>query len=215
MPNLSKWVKVQMKIGTLGTAVPISAITKAAPPVVSYTGTDPVNGDYLALTSIQGMYQVADRVFRAANVNGAGNTLELEGQDSTAYDTFTSGNFQPITFSNNLQTIIDPGASGGEFSFLDITTVHDAVQRQAPNIASPIVMNMQSQWDPSDTALAAVLTASEAQTLRALQIIFANAYKVVMLGYLGATLIPTGSQGQLVTTPLVFTAAGRNTNYTT
>jgi hypothetical protein len=53
-------------------------------------------------------------VFRIANVNGAGNTFELEGVDSTNYDTFTSGTFQVITFGNNFGTIREVSASGGE-----------------------------------------------------------------------------------------------------
>jgi len=215
MPSLSKWVKVNMKLGTLGTAVPISGITLASPAVVSYTGTDPTDGNYLAMTSIQGMDAIADRIFRADNTNGAGDTTELEGVDSTAFDAFVSGNFQPITFGNTLQTIIDPGAGGGVFDFIDTSVVHKGIKTQIPNMADPVIFNMRSQWDPGDAALAALAAASEAQTLRALLLTFGNGYKTLALGYVGATLVPTGSVGTLVETPVVFTAAGLITNYTT
>ena len=65
--------------------------------------TDPVNGDFVVLTVV-GMHQVNGRVFRVANVNGAGNTFELEGENTTAYDTFTSGTAEVITFGTTAAT---------------------------------------------------------------------------------------------------------------
>jgi hypothetical protein len=86
-----KWSKVQVAIqSALAAAISITAITKANPGVATYSGVDPVNGDY-AILRVQGMHQLNKRVVRFANVNGAGNTVELEGIDTTLFDTFTSG----------------------------------------------------------------------------------------------------------------------------
>ena len=63
------WSNVGVDVQTaLGSAITISAISKASTGVVSYTGTDPTNGDYV-LIAANGMTQVNDRIFRVANVN--------------------------------------------------------------------------------------------------------------------------------------------------
>lgn len=212
---VSKWSNVAVAIGTLGSAQVVSGITKNNPGVSTYVGTDPSNGDYLAYTDILGMYQVNNRIFRVANVNTGANTHELEGENTTSYDTFSSGNLQPITFSTTMSTAVSVSASGGDFDFIDTTTIHDIVRTQIPNIANALTYSFDCQWSPADTALAALFAASTAQSLRALRVTFSNSYKFLLLGYVGCSLAPTGSAGELVKTPVVFTAFGRPTFYTT
>jgi len=212
---VSKWAGVTVAIGTLGTEQVVSAITKAATGVMTYVGTDPSNGDYLALTSILGMHQVNNRIFRGANVNAGGKTIELEGEATTAYETFASGNMQPITWGTTLSTVVGSSASGGDFDFLDTTTIHDVVRTQIPNIANAMSYSLDMQWDPSNAAMANLFSYSTAQTLLAARFTFANSYKFLLLGYIGFTGAPTGSAGELVKTPAVFTAYGRPTYYTT
>ena len=66
-----KWSKVQVAIqSALAAAISITAITKANPGVATYSGADPVNGDY-AILKVQGMHQLNKKVVRFANVNGA------------------------------------------------------------------------------------------------------------------------------------------------
>ncbi len=215
MATPSKWSNVAVAIGTLGSGQTISAISKASTGVMTYVGSDPSNGDYLALTSVLGMYQVNNRIFRGANVNAGSNTIELEGEATTNYDTFSSGNMQPVTFGTTMSNAVSVSASGGDFDFIDTTTIHDLVRSQIPNIANPVTFSFDCFWDPSDTALAALFSASTAQSLRALRVTFANSYKFLLLGYVGCAMTPTGSAGELVKTPVVFTAFGRPTNYTT
>ena len=77
--SIKTWSNVQVAIqSALGTALTVSAISKASPGVVTYTGTDPSNGDY-HLLEVQGMTQINNRVVRVANVNGGSNTYEAEG----------------------------------------------------------------------------------------------------------------------------------------
>ena len=74
------------------TAQNITAITKANPAVVTYSGSDTyANGDRVAITGVLGMGQVNNREFTVANVNTGANTFELSGVNSTGYDTYTSG----------------------------------------------------------------------------------------------------------------------------
>ena len=77
--------------------VTITAITAANPPVVTYTGTDPSNGDRIYIESVAGMTEVNNHYYAIADVNTGSNTLELQDPDlltdidGSAYTAYTSG----------------------------------------------------------------------------------------------------------------------------
>lgn len=193
----------------------IVGITKANPAVVTYSGTDSyANGDYVLLT-VQGMSQVDGRIFRVANVSVGSDTFELEGCNSTTFDTFTSGTVEELTFGTTLTVAANVSVSGGDFQFIDVTTIHDTIQKQIPGNASPTTFSLDCQWQPDDTGLIALKAASDAKAQKAVRITFANGYKYLVTGYVGCTLSPTGSAQQVVSTPVVITAYGRPTTYAT
>lgn len=211
MANVSLWTKVAVDVqSALATAVTISGITQANPAVVTHAGTSPVNGDYVVL-DVEGMSDVDGRVFRVANVTAT--TFELEGCDSSAFDAFSSGDFQVITFGTSMTTATGLQASGGDFDFIDVTTIHDNIRKQVPGVASPAVYSFESLWDVADGALAAFKNASDNQALRAVRFTFANGQKVVFNGYIGATLLPVGNAQDKVTTSVVVTMFGRPSVY--
>jgi hypothetical protein len=79
------------------TAQNITAISKANPAVLTYSGTDSyANGERVYVTGVVGMTQVNNREFKVANVNAGANTFELQDSGSSnvnslAYDTYSSG----------------------------------------------------------------------------------------------------------------------------
>lgn len=75
----------------LETALTITGITQGNPGVVSYTGSDPSNGDHVWIIDVVGMTQVNRRRFTVANVNGGANTFELSGISTLAYSAYVSG----------------------------------------------------------------------------------------------------------------------------
>jgi hypothetical protein len=211
MTTVVKWSGVQVAIqSALAAADTISAITKANPGVVTATAHGLNNGDYVKLT-VQGMYQVDSRVFRVANKTT--DTFELEGENTTAYDTFTSGSAEAITFGTTMTTAVGLQASGGDFDFIDVTTIHDNVKKQVPGAAAAGVYTFDNLWDPSDTALAALKAASDNQAQRCIRFTFAGGQKVLFTSYIGCTLLPTGNAQDKVTTPLTATMFGRPTIY--
>lgn len=215
MAQVTKWSGVAVAVqSALATALVVSAISKASTGVVTYSGSDPANGAYV-LIKAEGMHQVNNRVFRVANVNGAGDTFELEGENTTGYDTFVSGTAEVITFGTSAASFTSVSASGGDFEFIDVTTIHDNVRKQIPGVASPATYTFESFWDPADPALAALKAASDNQAQRAFRLTFPNGYKLVGTGYIGATLLPTGNAQDKVVTSVVITLFGRPTLYTT
>lgn len=211
--SIKTWSNVQVAIqSALGTALTVSAISKASPGVVTYTGTDPSNGDY-HLLEVQGMTQINNRVVRVANVNGGSNTYEAEGINTTSYDTFSSGSSTPITFGTTLSVVRNMTSSGGDFDMIDKTTIHDLARSQIPGAANAIVFNMECFWDPSDAGLAALAAASDIKAKRAVRITFADGSKYLFNGYVACAMAPQGSAQDLVTTPVTITVDGRGTFY--
>ena len=67
----------------------ITAITKANPAVVTSNSHGYSNGDHVWINSVGGMTRLNGRRFTVANKTT--NTFELSGENSTNYDSYTSG----------------------------------------------------------------------------------------------------------------------------
>jgi hypothetical protein len=168
------------------------------------------NGDYVYL-SIQGMWQLDGRVVRVASA--ATDTFVAEGVDSTDYDAATGGNVYKLTFGTTLSTGTNITASGGEPEFADSSTIHDAVRQRAPVLSTPHTFGMESIWDPADAGLVALKNASDALGNLAVKFTFSNGRIFVFEGYIFCPMVPTGSFGELVKTPLSIESKGRFTTY--
>lgn len=211
MATATKWSNISIAIqSALAAADTITGITKANPGVVSSASHGMTSGAY-AVLSVQGMHQLDGRVIRVDNE--AAGTWELEGVDTTSFDTFSSGSSQEITFGTSLTAALSVTASGGDFDFTDVTTIHDTVKKQQPGLANPATFQFECIWDVSDAGLVALKAASDAQAQRAIKFTFANGQILVFNGYVGCTLLPTGNAQEVVKTSVVITMYGRPTVY--
>lgn len=205
------WSGVAVDIqSALATAVSITGITKANPGVVSHAGSDPSDGDYVLLLA-NGMNQVDNRVFRVANA--AAGSFELEGEDTTDYDTFTSGTFAVITFGTSMSTITDVSPSGGDAIKENVTTIHNRQQIEVPVLTGALDFSMTSKFSPGDAALAALKSASDKLEQRAVKFKFGSGAIFVFYGYVSFAFVPTGSAQGLVTSPLSFSVSAPVTVY--
>jgi hypothetical protein len=211
MANITKWSNVAVAVqSALAAADTVTGITKANPGVATAVAHGFLNGDYVVL-SISGMHQLDSRVVRVANKTN--DTFELEGVDTTLFDTFSSGTAELITFGTTLATATSISASGGDFDFIDVTTIHDNVKKQIPGLANSATFTFENIWDVADAGLVALKSASDSQAKRAVRITFANSQKLVFTGYIGASLIPTGSAQEVVKTSVVVTMFGKPSVY--
>lgn len=212
MANVVKWSKVAVAIqSALSSEATITAITKANPAVVTANGHSFATGDFIRLTNVVGMFQVDARVFRISAVSS--NSFALEGEDATLYDTFTSGTAAAVTFGTSMQTATGLTAAGGDFDFIDVTTIHDNIRKQVPGLAAPATYTFELLWDPSDAAELAMKLASDNQAQRAVKFTFAAGQILTFNGYIGATLLPAGNAQDKVVTSAVVTMFGRPTIY--
>lgn len=212
MPTARKWSNVAVAMqSALAAAKTITAITKASPGVASSVAHGYSNGDYVVLM-VQGMHQLNGRVARVANV--AADTFELEGIDTSAFDTFSSGTAEEITFGTSITTATTLSASGGDFDFIDTTTIHGNAKTQMPGLPNPATYQFENIWDVSDAGLVAMKAASDAQAMRAFKFTFGTGGQImVFTGYVGASLLPGGSAQQMVTTGTVITMFGAPSYY--
>ena len=214
MADVTRWIKVAVAMqSALGANKTITGITKANPGVVTSTSHGISNGAYTVFTMTSGMPQLNDRVVRVANQ--AANTWELEGLDTTNYDTFTSGYANEITFGTSFTSLMEAAPSGGEQQFITYRLLHDDVENQVPSVKSAQVYTFRSLWDPADAALAAAEVAADAAVKRAIRFTFSNSKKYVFNGYVGMTFQPQGSAGELVECTLTITGQGRGKAYAT
>lgn len=206
--SYSFWSNVGVDVQTaLGTPLVVTAISKANPAVVDYTGTDPANGDIVKF-DVTGMTQMHKRVGRVANVNVSANTFEIEDENSTNYSDFVSGTATPVTLGVSMTTVQDVNSSGGEPEYKDISTIHDQIRREVPTVVSAFNLAFGCLWDMTDAAHIALRTATLELTERVMRIRFSNG--VVMLGnaYVSAVGVPNGSAQDVVKTNVAFTMQG-------
>lgn len=209
-PIAWKNVAVSMQ-SAIGSDITITAITKANPGVVTATAHGLSDGDIVYL-EINGMYQLNEKVVRVANKTT--DTFELEGVNTTDFDTFTSGTAREITFGTSVVTARSLSASGGDFGFIDTTTIHDNVQKQMPGLPNAISYQFENIWDASDTGLLAMKAASDIQAKRAFKFQFGTGGKIIYFsGYVGCSMLPGGQAQNLVTTNTVITMNGTPTYY--
>jgi hypothetical protein len=186
----------------LGVAKTITAITKAAPGVVTATH-DFINGDYVVLT-VQGMQQLDGKVYRVVNVSTT-VSFQLEdvnggtGISTVSFDTFASGTAQKITFGTSLTTVAEITMTGGDFSKVDSTVIHGNVKRERPGVASAVSIDIKHNWDITDAGQLAMRVASDAQTQLAMKITFGTGGNIMVFsGYVGYVGLPTGAFGDVI-----------------
>lgn len=195
----------------IGTAITITAVSKANPAVASSVAHGLANGDFIYLEA-QGMRQINQRVVRVSAV--AADVFTLEGVDSTDYDTFTSGTAKELTFGHSISSATTVSASGGEFDMIDTTTIHDSQKSEVPGLPSAISYEMDHKWDSADSGQIAMKAASDVQGVRAFKFQFGTGGKIlVFAGYVGFTGAPGGSAQALVTCRSVVTTLGTATYY--
>jgi hypothetical protein len=200
----------------LGAAKTISAIAVGATATVTATH-DFSAGDFVVF-DVLGMSQLNGRVFRVLSVSTTVSFV-IEGTggaslDTTGFSAFTSGTCNKITFGTSITTATSMSASGGDFDFIDTTTIHDLVKTQTPGTANPLSYSFDNIWDAADAGQIAMKAASDAQAKRAMKFTFGSGGPIMVFnGYVGFTGAPTGSAQDKVIAPAVITAFGTPTYY--
>lgn len=210
---MAKWLGVSVSVESAKAgAKTITAVTKANPAVASSTTHGYSDGDYV-LISAQGMSEIDGIIVRVAGKTT--DTFQLEGINSTDYDTFTSGTAEKLTFGTSLTSATNVNASGGEVDLVDESTIHDLVRSASPGLASFQTFNFECKWDPADAGLVALNAEWRSQSELGVHIAWPDGKRYLCRGYVAAPMNPTGAFNEVVKTPVTITQTGYGTAYST
>lgn len=209
MSQVKYWTNqtVQMQ-SAIAAAQTITGITKASPGVITTSGTLPTNGSYVLL-EVAGMRQLNNRVFKVSGATGS--TFNI-GQDTTLFDTFTTGTFKVVTLGLAFDSIRDLQSSGGDPVFEDTTSIHDAEDLQDIVSSSPQSITGTHNWAPTEPALVAMNQAFIARQPRAFRFGDPDGAEYLFYATVVAPLQPTVS-GKKKVTPLAWSLKATGTSY--
>lgn len=201
---------------TYGAGFTVSAITNANPAVATLSASHGVIvNDIIELTS--GWDLANGRLFRVSVV--ATNDVTLEGFDASSTTLYPAasgaGTGREITAWTTISQIKEFSTSGGDLQFADTTTITDKIQKQVPTTRSPVQFDFTVFDDPSLGWYSTVRTASEANALTGMRIIFPDSSRILGNGYYSLQTTPDISVNQPVTAKLGFSAYAVPTRYST
>jgi hypothetical protein len=120
---------VRIEVGkTEGTAKTVTAVSKANPGVATATAHGLLDGSVGYFNNVVGMNEVDGLAVRLKDK--ATDTFKLEGVDTTAFGTFTSGSFVPVTAWATLSRAAGYSVSGGDAEKLDDTCLLDSIKQE-------------------------------------------------------------------------------------
>jgi hypothetical protein len=162
---------------TLDSALTVTAVTKASPGVATSAAHGLSNGDIVVFTVAGGMVQLDGQAVRVANV--ATNTFELEGLDTTDYDTFTAGTCQQVTAFQTLSSAQNVTMPNPAPNKIDITTLIDKQKQYAYGLSDAPDGSITGLFNPTGTAEGLIRTATKGNDEMVMKIVFASGLTAV------------------------------------
>lgn len=211
--NINSGLQLHMQ-SAIAAAKTISAITLAAPGVVSSTAHGYSNGD-VVLLEVQGMVEVNGNLYKVVNV--ATDSFQLEGPDgatgidTSGFNAFSSGTAKKITFGTSIPGVQDFSPSGGDIKTTDTSTVNDLRDTEAVTGVTAMSYDLEMQWDPANVAQQAMLTAFQSLANRAFRIVWPSGAYAMWYGTVGYNAAPRGGKGNVTTAPAKITMLGQVT----
>src|SRR5882757_2127371 len=141
--------KVEVQ-STLGSALTVTAVTKANPGVVTSTAHGLSNGAVVVFTVAGGMVQLDGQAVRVANVTT--NTFELESLATTLFDTWTAGTCKSVTAFSTLSSAQDVSMPNPAPAKIDITTLIDISKQYAFGLPDAPDGSITGLFQPGGTA---------------------------------------------------------------
>lgn len=193
-------------------AVPVTALSNAAPPVATATNTF-VAGDIVVLTS--GWSRFNNKLARV--LAPSGTSFEYEGFDSTLTSIYPpgggAGSAAKVTGWTQLQQIINSQSSGGDQQFLTYQPLEADTQFRIPTIKNPFDMQLEIGDDPTLAGYQLASAANDDRLPRAVKIILADGTPFYYYCYISLNRIPTMTVNQLMSVKLTISMLNEPTRY--
>jgi hypothetical protein len=202
--------ELQSTLSSASAAVADAGITQALPGVVSLTAHGYSNGDYLVVTSTNGMTQLDGQAVRVANKTT--DTFELEGLDTTNFSPAIAGGttFKKVTAFSTLSNATNVTMPDGNPTKLDATPLTEPFNKRylfgLPDAPDGKITTM---YDPAVGAVALVKAASIAHTTLVMRLTWADGRKTLVNAFWSGGQGFTASQNTVVTADISFTPQGQ------
>lgn len=168
-------IKILVSFDAQSPSIAISAVTKANPAVVTYTGADLiVDGDVITVYGVGGMTELNGNVYVVDNVNTGANTLELFEVDSTGYGTYTSGGHFDIGVFSNFCELTNYNRQGGSSPEITATTVCSTAQEYELGLPDFGTTQLSFNFAPSTTVQGALHAFYLSGAVMAVKVILPN-----------------------------------------
>lgn len=179
--SVPKGRKTRVEIAsTYATAIVLSGITNASPPVLTATAHGLLNGALGYISLVSGMEQLQGQ---AISVDApAANSFAAEGVDSTNFGVFVSASIVPVASFLTLSQSTSYSIGGGAGSQIDTTTLLDEFdQSQTGNLAAQTVQ-VSGFSDFQLPAMQKLRTAAINQALTVFRLTLENGERRVFCG---------------------------------
>ncbi|MCQ0168430.1 phage tail protein [Pseudomonas sp. S12(2018)] len=198
---------------TLGTAIPFTAISNAAPPVLTAEDHGLDTQDVVLIDS--GWAKLTDRAARVANA--LTDSFALGGVSTADVDTFTPGaglgSVIPVTDWVQISKVTGFTPSGGEQQFLTVGYLEDDDDRQMPTNRNPISLAIVVEDQPTAAYVGAVEGFDETKELTVVRLKLRNGDQILYPGYVSITTTPTMERNNLMTRTISVGLSGRPLRY--
>ncbi|WP_157755088.1 phage tail protein [Variovorax boronicumulans] len=200
---------------TYGPAIPVTALTNAAPPVATAAAHGLVNGEILELTS--GWVGLDGRPSRVS-LSTAG-TFGLEGYNTTNVQAYPAlggvGSVRKVLTWTQISQVLGNDSSGGEQQFVDWVYLEDGTQRRKPTYKNAKTLTLTLADDPS-LAWNAILSAADFDGLpRILRAALPQGGAIYYNVYVGFDSEPKLTANQINAVTATFTSVGKLIRYAT
>lgn len=202
---------------TLSAAIPISAITNANPGVVTYFGTDPVNGDVVVIgPDVPDMSEISDQTVRVSLASPTSpSTFAMERLNTTLYGVFSGvSSFKIVTEWSTLGNAKTLAAGTVSPNKLDSTTLLDSIKRYLLGQSDTPEITVDMLSNPFLEAVELIVAAAEAGSQLAFRVTCMDGSKRV---FGGLVTLPSENitTGEIATGGFSIVQVGKRLSYPT
>lgn len=198
---------------TLGAAVPFTAITNAAPPVLSAVGHSLTAQDVVLIDS--GWAKLTDRASRV--VTPLTDSFGLGSISTSNAEIYTPGaglgSVIPVTDWVQISKVTGFTPSGGEQQFATVGYLEDDDDRQFPTNRNPLSLAIVVEDQPAAAYVGAVEGFDESKELTVVRLKLRNGDQILYPGYVSITTTPTMERNNIMTRTISVGLSGRPLRY--
>ena len=202
-------VAVQTALAT--GAITVTALTQANPGVATASSHGLATGDVVVFSVDAGMVELDGQAVEA--VPTTTSQFQLRGLDTTNYSAWSAGTCTEVTTFSTIQSAQNVSMPNPAPEKIDITRLIDKVKQYAYGLADAPDGTISGLYDPNDTAVAEIKTATANNATRVFKVTWAGGQKTIFNANVSGGTGFDLQQNQAATADISFTPVGQVVDY--